>query len=390
MKYKDFVNFVRNAYNRPEGFIPLHEPTFGGNEKKYLIDCIDSTFVSSIGKYVNKFEEMVADYTGAKYAVAVVNGTAALHTALVLSDVTNKDEVITQPLTFIATANAISFIGAKPIFIDVDKDTMGLSPRKLKQFLENKTEKVFNLDTNKIQTKNKLTGKFIKAVIPMHTFGHPARIDEIKSICDDYNITLIEDAAESLGSFYKGRHTGTFGKYGVLSFNGNKTITTGGGGMILTDDEELAKKAKHITTTAKVSHKWEYTHDMIGYNYRLTNLAAALGVAQMEQLQGFIESKRLLSKEYSEFFKNSEINFVIEKENSEVNYWLNAVILKDRNERDEFLEETNSNGIITRPIWELMNRLDMFKDCQKENLSNSEWLADRVVNITSTVRKLCK
>ena len=386
MKYKEFVDFVRKAYNKPDGFIPLHEPTFNGNEKKYLIDCIDSTFVSSVGKYVDKFEEMVAEFTGSKYAIAAVNGTAALHIALVLSDVTNNDEVITQPLTFIATANAISYTGAKPIFIDVDRDTMGLSPDKLKEFLDKKTEKVLNPDTNKIQPKNKLTGKFIKAVIPMHTFGHPARIDEIKSICDEYNITLIEDAAESLGSYYKGKHTGTFGEFGTLSFNGNKTITTGGGGMILTDDEELAKKAKHITTTAKVPHKWEYVHNMIGYNYRLTNLAAALGVAQMEQLSGFIESKRILAKEYANFFKYTDIDFIEEKENSKANYWLNAIILKDRVQRDEFLEETNAKGIMTRPIWELMNRLEMFKNCQTENLSNSEWLADRVINITSTVR----
>ena len=386
MQYKEFVDFVRKAYNKPEGFIPLHEPTFNGNEKKYLIDCIDSTFVSSVGKYVDKFEEIVAEYTGSKYAIAAVNGTAALHIALVLSDVTDNDEVITQPLTFIATANAISYIGAKPVFIDVDKDTMGLSPEKLKLFIKNKTKQVLNPDSNKIQPKNKQTGKFIKAVIPMHTFGHSTRIDEIKTICDEYNIALIEDAAESLGSYYKGKHTGTFGQFGTLSFNGNKTITTGGGGMILTNNEELAKKAKHITTTAKVPHKWEYVHDMIGYNYRLTNLAAALGVAQMEQLPSFIESKRKLAKEYEEFFSSTDIEFVIEKTDCKANYWLNAVILKDREQRDEFLEKTNSEGIMTRPIWELMNRLKMFKDCQAENLSNSEWLADRVVNITSTVR----
>ena len=386
MQYKELVNFIRKAYNKPDGFIPLHEPTFNGNEKKYLIDCIDSTFVSSVGKYVDKFEEMVAEYTGAKYAIAAVNGTAALHIALVLSDVTDNDEVITQPLTFIATANAISYIGAKPVFIDVDKDTMGLSPEKLKLFIKTKTKQVLNPDSNKIQPKNKQTGKFIKAVIPMHTFGHSTRIDEIKTICDEYNIALIEDAAESLGSYYKGKHTGTFGQFGTLSFNGNKTITTGGGGMILTNNEELAKKAKHITTTAKVPHKWEYVHDMIGYNYRLTNLAAALGVAQMEQLPSFIESKRKLAKEYEEFFSSTDIEFVIEKTDCKANYWLNAVILKDREQRDEFLEKTNSEGIMTRPIWELMNRLKMFKDCQAENLSNSEWLADRVVNITSTVR----
>jgi len=385
MKHKEFINFVRKTYNQPTEFTPLHEPRFRGNEKKYLIDCIDSTFVSSVGKYVGQFEKMVAEYTGSKYAIATVNGTAALHIALLLSKVKRNDEVITQPLTFIATANAISYTGAKPVFIDVDKDTMGLSPDKLKKFLDNKTEKVLNPENNKIQTKNKLTGKFIKACIPMHTFGHPARIDKIKEICDEYNIVLIEDAAESLGSYYKGKHTGTFGEFGTLSFNGNKTITTGGGGMILTDNEDLAKKAKHITTTAKVPHKWEYIHNMIGYNYRLTNLAAALGVAQMEQLPDFIESKRILAVAYSEFFSNSDIEFVKEKENSKANYWLNAVILKDKNQRDTFLEETNTNGIMTRPIWELMNRLEMFKDCQVEDLTNSEWLVDKVVNIPSSI-----
>jgi perosamine synthetase len=379
MQYQNFINFVRLTYKNPKGFIPLHEPTFGGNEKKYLLDCIDSTFVSSIGKYVNQFEEMVAEYTGANHAVATVNGTAALHIALILSGVGRDDEVITQPLTFIATANAIVYTGAQPVFIDVDKDTMGLSPEKLKLFLEEKTE------IKKGKTYNKETGKCISACIPMHTFGHPARIDEIKEICDEYNITLIEDAAESLGSFYKGKHTGTFGKFGTLSFNGNKTITTGGGGMILTDDEELAKKAKHITTTAKVPHKWDYVHDMIAYNYRLTNLAAALGVAQMEQLSGFIKKKRILAKEYANFFEITDIDFVLEKENSQANYWLNTIFLKDRKERDEFLKETNSKGIMTRPIWELINRLKIYKDCQKEDISNAEWLVDRVVNITSTI-----
>ncbi len=386
METSKFIAFVRSTYNKPKGFIPLHEPIFKGNEKKYLIDCIDSTFVSSVGKYVDKFEEMVAEYTGAKYAIAAVNGTAALHIALILAGITSEDEVITQPLTFIATVNAISYTGAKPVFIDVDRDTMGLSPYKIRNFLEEKTEQVLNPKTNKIQPKNKKTGKFVTVVIPMHTFGHPAKIDIIKSVCDKYNVALIEDAAESLGSFYNGEHTGTFGKFGTLSFNGNKTITTGSGGMIITNDEELAKKAKHITTTAKVQHKWEYVHDVIGYNYRLTNLAAALGVAQMEQLPNIIESKRKLASEYAEFLKNSDINFVTEKENSKINYWLNSVILKDRNQRNEFLKETNSSGIMTRPIWELMSRLPMFKDCQCGDLSNSEWLVDRVVNIPSSVR----
>ena len=315
---------------------------------------------------------------------AAVNGTAALHIALELVGVESNDEVITQPLTFIATANAISYTEAKPIFIDVDRDTMGLSPKSLRVFLEKETE--FKEYNKQKQCFNKKTGKRISACIPMHTFGHPARIDEIKEICDEYNIALIEDAAESLGSFYKGHHTGTFGKIGTLSFNGNKTITTGGGGMIITNDEEIAKLAKHLTTQAKVPHKWNYVHDYIGYNYRLTNLAAALGVAQMEQLPEIIKSKRTLADKYIELFDTiKNIDFVQEPKDSSSNYWLNAVLLKNRAERDKFLEFTNSKSIMTRPIWELMNRLPMFKDCQCENIENAEWLVDRVVNIPSSV-----
>jgi perosamine synthetase len=376
----------------------LHEPRFRGNEKKYLNECIDSTFVSSVGKYVDLFEQKIAEYTGAKYAVAAVNGTAALHMALNLLGVDENDEVLTQPLTFIATTNAISYTGAKPVFIDVDKDTMGLSPKKLKIFLEE------NVEIRHSQSYNRKTGKRISACIPMHTFGFPARIDEIKTLCDAYHIALIEDAAESLGSFYKGQHTGTFGKIGTLSFNGNKTITTGGGGMLITNDEALAKKAKHLTTQAKVPHPWNYEHDYIGYNYRLTNLAAALGVAQMEQLPEIINSKRALANKYEVFFSNAYpeqatersrrtaeghtndlVKFISEPKNSKSNYWLNAVLLENRTERDQFLEYTNQNGVMTRPIWELMNRLPMFKDCQTENIENAEWLADRVVNIPSSI-----
>lgn len=395
---KEFIKFVQETYNTTE-FIPLHEPRFRGNEKKYLNECIDSTFVSSVGKFVDLFEQKIAEYTGAKYAIAAVNGTAALHMALILSDVKVEDEVITQPLTFIATANAISYTGAKPIFIDVDKDTMGLSPKKLEAFLSQKT----SLKEDGF-CYNNLTGKRITACIPMHTFGHACRIDEIQNICAQYNIALIEDAAESLGSFYKGQHTGTFGKMGTLSFNGNKTITTGGGGMLITNDESLAKKAKHLTTQAKVPHKWDYVHDYIGYNYRLTNLAAALGVAQMEQLPQIIESKRNLANKYDQFFENTYpeldtersrstakgytndlVKFISEPKNSKSNYWLNAVMLPNRTERDNFLETSNQSGVMTRPIWELMNRLDMFKYCQVENIDNAEWLVDRVVNIPSSI-----
>ncbi len=376
--YSNFINFVRGIYNT-SNFIPLHEPRFIGNEKKYLNECIDSTFVSSVGKFVDLFEKNIAKYTGSKYAIACVNGTAALHIALILSGVKQNDEVITQPLTFIATANAISYTRAKPLFIDVDKDTLGLSPEKLDKFLKNNTyvakDGCHNLDS----------GKIIKACIPMHTFGHPARIDEIKVICDKYHIELIEDAAESLGSYYKGQHTGTFGKLGTLSFNGNKTITTGGGGMILTNDKKLAKLAKHLTTQAKVPHKWEYVHDFIGYNYRLPNINAALGVAQLEQLPKFIENKRTLANKYKSFFEDNDIKFISEPKNSKSNYWLNAVLLKNRDERDKFLKFTNENGIMTRPVWELMNKLEMFKNCQVENIENAKWLADRIVNVPSSV-----
>jgi len=378
-KFTDIIRFIREKYNTPEGFIPLHEPRFNGNEKKYLNDCIDTTFVSSVGKYVTRFEEMITEFTGVKHAIAAVNGTAALHIALLLSDVKPEDEVITQALTFIATANAITYTGAKPIFIDVDKDTMGLSPKSLESFLSKNTTL-----KNGFCFNNK-SGKRIKACVPMHTFGHPCRIDEIVIICNRYNIDVIEDAAESLGSYYKGKHTGTFGKFGTLSFNGNKTITTGGGGMILTNNDELAKLAKHITTTAKVPHRWEFVHDMTAYNYRLTNLAAALGCAQMEQLPGFLIQKRKLSEAYSSFFKHLGIEFVKEPANSSSNYWLNALILCDKIEQSNILEFMNNNGIMIRPIWQLMIRLEMYKDCQCDSLINTEWLADRVVNIPSSV-----
>ncbi|MFW2379427.1 LegC family aminotransferase [Aliarcobacter butzleri] len=373
------VDFIKETFKTQE-FIPLHEPRFIGNEKKYLNDCIDSTFVSSVGKYVDTFEKEFAKTVGSKFAIATVNGTAALHISLLLSGVKRDDEVITQPLTFIATSNAISYIGAKPIFLDVDLDTMGLSPKSLKNFLETNCEVKDNICINKT------TGKTIKTCVPMHTFGHPCKIEEIKEICDIWNIILVEDAAESLGSFYKNKHTGTFGKIGAFSFNGNKIITSGGGGVIVTDDEGLAKRAKHITTTAKIPHPYEYVHDEIGYNYRLPNINAALLVAQLEQLEKFLVSKRELAKIYDEFFSLNNIKFIKESENSKSNYWLQAVLLNDINQRNEFLEFTNKNGVMTRPIWKLMNELEMFKDCQKDDLKNAKYLEERVVNIPSSVR----
>ena len=377
--FENVINFIQEIY-QTKNYIPLHEPKFIGNEKKYLNKCIDSTFVSSVGKFVDEAEEKIAKYIGVKYAVATSNGTSALHISLILGGVEQNDEVITQSLNFVASCNAISYCNAKPIFIDVDKDTMGLSPSALKYFLENNTTVI-----NK-QCINNKTNKVIKACVPMHSYGHPCKIDKIKEICDEHHIFLIEDAAESLGSMYKNKYTGTFGQLGTISFNGNKTITAGGGGCIITDDKILAKKAKHLTTTAKVPHKWDFNHDMIGYNYRMPNLNAALLVAQLEKLNDFIANKRNLANNYETFFNNMDLNFFKEPKDSESNYWLNCIILKDKRQRDQFLEETNSNKIMTRPIWTLMNKLPMFKDAQCDDLKNSEWLYERVVNIPSSVR----
>jgi len=380
-KFSEIVRFIREKYNKPEGFIALHEPRFTGNEKQYINECIDSTFVSSVGKFVDLFEEDIARFTGATKAVVCVNGTNALHLALVLAGVKKGDEVISQPLTFIATANAISYCGANHVFVDIDKDTLGLSPASLDDFLTNHT--VQKIDG----CYNKSTRKKISAVVPMHTFGHPCRIEAIADICNKYRIQLVEDAAESLGSYYKGKHTGTFGNIGVLSFNGNKIITTGGGGMLLFNDVELANKAKHLTTQARVPHQWEFIHDEIGYNYRMPNLNAALGVAQLEQLPAFLQAKRKLAEAYSSFFyaSASQLTFFTEPQHAKSNYWLNVVLLNNRKERDEFLEFSNSKGVMTRPVWELMNRLPMFKNAQCSNLSNAEWIADRLVNIPSSV-----
>ncbi|MBP1680116.1 MAG: DegT/DnrJ/EryC1/StrS aminotransferase [Proteobacteria bacterium] len=377
--YEKIVAFIQNTF-ATKNFIPLHEPRFIGNEKKYLNECIDSTFVSSVGAYVDRFEKEFALYVGSKYAIATVNGTAALHVSLVLMDVGENDEVITQPLTFIATCNAITYCGAKPIFVDVDKETLGLSPAALRIFLDE------NAEIRENQCINKTTGKVIKACVPMHSFGHPCKIDEIKAICDTWHIALIEDAAESLGSYYKSQHTGTFGKVGAFSFNGNKIITSGGGGVIVTDDEVLAKRAKHITTTAKVPHKWEFVHDEIGFNYRLPNLNAALLVAQLEQVNYFLENKRALAKIYEDFFESLDVQFIKEPKDSKTNYWLNAIMLDTKEQRDLFLEYTNSHGVMTRPIWTLMNKLEMFKMFQCGDLSNAIYLEERIVNIPSSVR----
>lgn len=375
--FNDFIDFVREIYGAKK-LIPLHEPKFIGNEKKYLNQCIETTFVSSVGKFVDKFEKKIAKYTSAKYAIATTNGTSALHVSLILAGVEQDDEVITQPLNFVASCNAINYCKAKPVFIDVDKDTMGLSPYALKFFLEKNT-----IVKNK-KCVNKKTNKIIRACVPMHSYGHPCRIDEIKKILEKYHIFLIEDAAESLGSFYKKKHTGTFGQLGVLSFNGNKIITAGGGGCIITNDKLLAKKAKHLTTVAKVPHKWDFSHDMTGYNYRMPNLNAALLVAQLENLKLFIKNKRKLAEVYEAFFLKNNYNFFKEPKDCKSNYWLNSILLPNKQQRDKFLKETNSNGVITRPIWILMNRLPMFKNSQCGNIKNSEWLFERAVNIPSS------
>lgn len=381
--YQDIVDFIRNHYNAKDGEkVMLHAPTFAGNEKKYLDECIDTTFVSSVGQFVDRFERDIETFTGAKRAVVCVSGTNALHMSMLLVGVKHDDEVLTQALTFIATCNAISYIGAHPVFIDVDLDTMGMSPVALEKWLNRNAE-----IRKDCQCYNIHTGRRIKGCVPMHTFGHPVRLDEISDICCRWHIELVEDAAESIGSLYKGKHTGTFGKVGAISFNGNKTITTGGGGMMLFQDEELGALAKHITTQAKVPHRWEFVHDHIGYNYRMPNINAALGCAQLEQIDRFLESKRTTAQAYIDYFADEPhgIKFMKEPKDTKSNYWLNAILMPSKEDQLKFLEYTNDNGVMTRPVWELMNRLEMFKDAQNDGLKNSQWLADRIVNIPSSV-----
>jgi aminotransferase in exopolysaccharide biosynthesis len=381
--YQKIVDYIKDLYG--QDFVPLSVPQFIGNEKKYLNECIDTTFVSSVGKFVDRFEDDMAAYTGARRAVVCVSGTNALHMALMLAGVERDNEVLTQALTFIATCNAISYIGAHPVFIDVDKQTMGLSPDAVKAWL------TAHAEVRNGHCYNKQTGRRVKACVPMHTFGHPVRIEELAVICAEWHLELVEDAAESIGSKYKGKHTGLFGKVGVLSFNGNKTITTGGGGMLLFNDEELGTLAKHLTTQAKVPHRWEFRHDHIGYNYRMPNINAALGCAQLEHLDEYVADKRATAAAYAEYFKQvDDIQFFTEPENCFSNYWLNAVILKDHEAQQAFLQYTNDHGVMTRPIWELMSRLPMFEHCQHDELENTIFFADRVVNIPSSVRLVGK
>lgn len=372
------VGFIREQYATNE-FIPLHAPVFRGRERELLVDTIDSTFVSSVGAYVDRFEKDMAAFTGSSRAVAVMNGTAALHVALVLAGVERDDLVVTQSLTFVATCNAIAYCGAQPLFIDVDRHTLGLSPTALDSWLEAHAR----IDDDGV-CRTRDGGRRIRACLPMHTFGHPVELDALIEVCNRWHLVLVEDAAESLGSYYKGRHTGNFGHIGVLSFNGNKIMTTGGGGMLLAD-EVIGKRAKHLTTTAKIPHPYEFFHDEVGYNYRMPNLNAALGCAQLEQLPAFLASKRALAERYIAFFQGSNLQFIVEPAHCRSNYWLNGVICETPEQRDALLKATNDAGVMTRPIWALMNRLPLYANAPRGPLDNAEWLEARVVNLPSSV-----
>jgi perosamine synthetase len=378
--FDKILTFIRELYSNRDR-IGLHEPIFQGNEKKYLEKCIDTTFVSSVGEYVNLFEKQLAEFTGSARAIATANGTSALHAALILAGVKAGDDVLTQALTFVATANAITYCGAKPIFLDSDEHRLGMSAKALEMFLKE------NADVrNDGFCYNKKSDRKIVACLPMHTFGHPVDIERIAKICSQYHIPLIEDAAESLGSYVGKSHTGTFGRIGILSFNGNKPLTTGGGGAILTNDPELGDRARHLTTTAKVQHAWEFSHDEVGYNYRMPNINAALGCAQMEQLPGFLENKRETANFYREFFAGLNVPFIAEPEGSRSNYWLNTILLKDVAERDAFLKTANDHGIQCRPVWTLMPDLPMYKTSECGPLKNARRIQSCAVNIPSGVR----
>jgi len=377
--FEEVIGFIRSLYPGRD-VVPLHEPVFGGREKEYVNAAIDSSYVSSIGKYVDRFEEMICNTTGAEYAVATVSGTASLHMALLLAGVKPGEEVVTQPLAFVATANAISYCRAEPVFIDIDKTTLGLSPDSLHEFLEANTTRSSDGCINKV------TKRRISACVPVHTFGHPCRIDEISDLCLRHGIEVVEDAAESIGSTYRGMHTGTFGRLGVFSLNGNKTVTCGGGGVVVTNSRRTAETAKHLTTTAKIDHPYEHIHDAIGYNYRMPNLNAALACAQLEQLDHFVANKRELAHRYADYFNRAGICFFTEPDEASSNYWLNSIVLSDESSRDEFLIATNKAKVVTRPAWKLLNELAMYRHCQTDALINARWFSKRVVNIPSSVR----
>jgi perosamine synthetase len=381
MDCTEVLNTLKSVIGQSDDFVPLHEPTFAGKEWDYVKECLDTGWVSSVGSYVDRFEAMLADYTGVKRAVAVVNGTAALHVCLVLAGVESGDEVLLPTLTFVATPNAISYCGAIPHFVDCEETTLGMDPYKLSNYLSEIAE------VRDSECFNRKTGRRIKSVVPMHTYGHPVDLEPLLEVCERYKLVLIEDAAESFGSYYKGKHTGQWGKLSALSFNGNKVITTGGGGAILTNDEEIGNLAKHLTTTAKVPHKWEFKHNMVGYNYRLPNINAALGCAQLEQLPEFLKQKRALAQSYRQAFENVDgIRFFTEPGNAKSNYWLNTLLLDESisEKRDELLELTNESGIMTRPTWTLMHTLPMFKNCPRMDLSVAENLGKRLINIPSS------
>lgn len=376
-QWDEFIKEIKAHYQKD--FVPLHEPTFDDKELEYVTDCVKTGWVSSVGAYVTRFEEDLAKRVGVKRAVAVVNGTAALHIALKVAGVKPNDEVLMPALTFIATANAVSYLGAIPHFVDVSEVSLGLDPRKLDRYLEKIAVKQNG------ELINKQTGRVIRAVVPMHTFGHPVELDELIAVCDKYGLILVEDAAESLGSYYKGKHTGSFGKVNAMSFNGNKIATTGGGGAILTNDEQLANYAKHLTTTAKVPHRWEYVHDEIGYNYRMPNINAALGCAQLEKVPRFIKMKRDLTNYYQHLIKNIDgVQLFTEPAYASSNYWLQTLLLDEAIERDEVLAYLNDNGVMSRPIWRPIHYLKMYGKYPRSDLSVIEDLNKRVVNVPST------
>jgi perosamine synthetase len=379
MQYKIITTYIQRLYSE-QGFILLHCPKFFGNEKKYLAECIDTKYVSYVGRFVVDMENKIKEITGSKYAVALVNGTAALHMLLLAVGIKLGDEIITQSLSFAATAAAIIHAGGTPIFVDVEQKTLGMSPESLKQFL------LENTQVKDGKCINKKNGRQIKAVIPMHTFGHPVKIENIKAICDEHSLMLIEDAAESLGSFYRGKHTGTFGKAAMLSFNGNKLVTTGGGGMVITDDEAVANRVRYISTTAKRPHRWEFYHDEVGYNLRMPSLNAAVGLAQLEYLDTILSNKRETSKLYKQFFDSIGVTFITEPPDAKSNYWLNAILFNNRSERDKFLEYSNDKGVQTRPAWTLLHKLPPYQHCQYTETPNAEYIEDRLVNIPSSVR----
>ncbi|MDZ5471962.1 LegC family aminotransferase [Bacillus sp. 31A1R] len=370
---------IKNLYPS-KGFLPLHEPTFVGNELKYISECLETGWVSSVGKYVDKFESMLAEYIGVKRVVAVVNGTAALHIALKVAGVQPNDEVIIPSLTFVATGNAVSYCGAVPHFVDISQKTLGIDPTKLDQYLrEISTQK------NK-QCINKFSGKIIRAVVPMHTFGHPVDMDHLLEVCSKYNIIVVEDAAESLGSYYKGKHTGTFGKVSAMSFNGNKIITTGGGGAILTNDVHLAEYAKHLTTTAKINHAWKYEHNEVGYNYRMPNINAALGCAQIERINDYLVSKNNLVSLYKDIlYKYKGIELFLEPPFAKSNYWLQTLIVDDRvYDIEKVLSILNNQGVMARPIWTPLHELVPFSGSPKSDLSETEKFKMKIINVPSS------